>query len=92
MGYLTFQESDVNKNVRIGMLYALSRVHLIERHVDILANTIKMKFPEEAEQIDDLRSEWLKECEMMHDAFLRGDFSYFEQYEKTVEGRRKRWR
>jgi hypothetical protein len=74
---------------KLTLYYALCRLHLLERHVDVLANTLKVRLPEEAEALDDLRASWLAQCEEMHEAFLARDWGFFQNYEGRVERRRR---
>ena len=70
-----------NRGTRIALRYAIYRTHLIEKHVNALYSFLKIRFPDETEFLDDLLGDWQAEVNSMHDAFLKGDKNYFDEYE-----------
>ena len=72
------------------MTYLLCRLHALERHVDVLATSLKVYLPEESDHLDDLRAAWLDQCEALHDAYEAGDARVFRAYAAKVAARRAR--
>lgn len=65
-------------------VYLQHRVQLLERHVSTLVQMMKMRHPDDANDLADLERVWQAEVEAMHAAMLRGDKSYFDQREQRV--------
>jgi hypothetical protein len=72
----------------LSAVYLQHRVHLLERHVSELVQMMKLRHPDDADDLTDLELVWQAEVEEMHTAVLRRDHSYFEQREKRVSKRR----
>lgn len=64
------------------------RVQLLERHVSALVQMMKLRHPDDADDLVDLERVWQDETEEMHAAVLRGNSSYFDQCEAGVSKRR----
>ncbi len=71
-----------NRGNRLALRYALSRTHLLEKHVNALYAFMKLRFPEESDFFDDLLRDWQADVGRMHDAFLQGNENYFDDYER----------
>jgi|GEM_PF-3456366 len=72
----------------LSAVYQQHRVQLLERHVSALVQMMKLRNPDDADDLADLESVWQAEVEEMHAAVLRRDSSYFEQREQRVTKRR----
>ena len=64
------------------------RVQLLERHVSALVQMMKLRHPDDADDLADLERVWQVEVEEMHAALLSGDRAYFDQREQQVSKRR----
>ena len=60
----------------------------LERHVSALMQLMKLRHPDEADDLAYLERVWQGEVEEMHAALLRGDRAYFDQREQQVSKRR----
>ena len=47
-----------NRGNRLALRYALSRTHLLEKHVNALYAFMKLRYPEESDFFDDLLGDW----------------------------------
>jgi len=65
-------------------VYLQHRLQLLERHVSTLAQMMKLRHPDDADDLADLERLWQAEVEEMHDALLRSDRAYFDQREQRV--------
>ncbi len=72
----------------LSAVYLQHRVQLLERHVSALVQMMKMRHPDDADDLADLARVWQAEVEETHAAVLRRDHSYFEQREQRVSNRR----
>jgi len=72
----------------LSAVYLQHRVQLLERHVSALVQMMKLRHPDDADDLTDLERAWQAEVEEMHAAVLRRDHSYFEQREQRVSNRR----
>ena len=72
----------------LSAVYLQHRVQLLGHHVSALVQTMKMRHPDDADDLADLERIWQAEVEEMHAAVLRRDRSYFDQRERSVSKRR----
>lgn len=72
----------------LSAVYLQHRVQLLERHVSALVQMMKMRHPDDADDLTDLERLWQAEVEEMHAAVLCRDSSYFDQRERSVSKRR----
>jgi hypothetical protein len=72
----------------LSTVYLEHRVQLLERHVSALVQMMKLRHPDDADDLADLERVWQVEVEEMHAAVLQSDRSYFDQREQRVSKRR----
>lgn len=72
----------------LSAVYLQHRLQLLERHVSTLVQMMKLRQPDEVEELADLERIWQAEVEDMHAALLHGDRAFFEQREKRVSKQR----
>ncbi|MFU8899796.1 MAG: hypothetical protein ACNA7L_12945 [Roseinatronobacter sp.] len=72
----------------LSAVYLQHRVQLLERHVSALVQMMKLRHPDDADDLADLERVWQAEVEEMHAALLSGDRAYFDQREQQVSKRR----
>ena len=72
----------------LSAVYLQHRLQLLERHVSTLVQMMKLRQPDDAEDLTDLERIWQAEVEDMHAALLRGDRAFFEQREQRVSKQR----
>jgi hypothetical protein len=72
----------------LSAVYLQHRVQVLERHVSALVQMMKLRHPDDADDLADLERVWQAELEDMHAAVLRRDSSFFEQREQRVSKRR----
>jgi hypothetical protein len=64
------------------MRYAIYRTHLAEKHTNSLYAYLVEKFPEDSDFLEGRLHDWKNEVGELHDAFLRGDTKYMDEYER----------
>ncbi len=69
-------------DTRLAVRYAIYRTHLSEHHVNMLYGFLKQRFPEDTEFLDGQLYDWRQEVDQLHEAFLRGDAKYLDEYEQ----------
>lgn len=71
----------------LSAVYLQHRLQLLERHVSTLVQMMKVRQPDDSDDLTDLERNWQAEVEELHATLLRGDHAYFEQREKLVANR-----
>ncbi len=69
-------------DTRLAVRYTLYRTHWAEHHVKMLYGFLKQRFPEDTEFLDGQLDDWQQEVDQLHEAFLRGDAKYLDEYEQ----------
>ena len=72
----------------LSAVYLQHRLQLIERHASTLVQMMKVRQPDDSDDLTDLKRNWQAEVEGLHAAFQNGNQAFFEAWKHEVAWRR----